>query len=386
MKLRVNLISCLLAFALVLSVFGLVQPVAYASDVDDSDVLIHQFYDISPNDVWYDAVCSLTDAGILTGMSDGCFSPGSFVTARQVLAMSARLIGRDVDEVYFSERLIDDAVFDFVLPFSIDPDLPVTQESAVVLLFRMLGGLPACNMTISVICDDSDMYDFAVNVFSDYGILSALHIDPLRKDRYITRGDFALILDSCRKLLDGSNYSNVLRSCGFGYMPIVATEKYVSRVYQLVAYMMTVPFNILQTYHDSDYGIVFDDEYILEYGREHPEHVNGVVGLFSPSHRRIYVSEPYAIVHELGHFTARYLVGVDDVKPYYEQEKDACVDVLGTYATNNHKEFFSECFRYLMFWKNDADKLALMREKMPSTYQYFLDLAECDYVKIPLEL
>ena len=382
MKSRANLISFLLAFVMTLSAFGALMPVAHASDADVLDASVPRFHDVLPDEPWHDAVYSLADAGILTGLSDDSFAPESLVTARQVLAASARLIGRDVDAYYFSERLISDAIFDYVLPFFVDPDLPVTQETAVVILFRMLGGLPSCNTSISVICGEDDLYDFMANVFADYGILQSLHIDPSLKDRYVTRGDFALILDSCRAMLDGSNYSNILRSCGFGYMPITATSRYAGQAYKLVAYMSKVPFNILQAYRASGYGIMFDDEYILEYGREHPEHVNGVVGLFSPSKQCIYVSEPYAIVHELGHFAAKFMVGVDDAKPYYEMEKDSCADVLGTYATRNHKEFFSECFRYLTFYQDDPEKLALMEDKMPNTYGYFLDWAERHYVKI----
>ena len=381
MKPRNKLIGMFMALVMTFQLVCLSAPAAHAADgIVSDDVPTYQFTDVSPDSAWYDAVYSLVREGVLNGVESDRFAPYEYITARQVIVTAHRLLGHEVSGEYFSGDMVNEAIGGLVLPVSLNADVPLTLQQAVNVLFRALGCLPACNSVAETLCSENRTFDFAVNVLTDLGVISSLHIDSARRNELITRGEYALLLDGCLSLLSDVNRSMLLITPGFGYIPINVTEKYQKDVVRTVGYMMNVPFNILRSYHNSEYTVTLDDEYIKSYSKEHPEYFN-VVGLFVTSQKTIFMTTPFAVMHEMGHFAERFMVGVGDIEPCYLAEKDSCSDLLGSYAETNHREFFGEAFRFFIQEREDVMQMDLMRGVMPKTYQYFLDLEANDFVK-----
>ena len=381
MKPRAKLISMLLALVMALQLLCIVSPSASAADgaLPDGEP-VHQFLDVSPDDAWYDAVYSLACAGVLNGVSPDRFAPYEYITARQVLATAHRLLGHDVTGEYFSGDMVNEAIGGLVLPVSTGADVPLTHQQAVNILFRALGCLPACNSSAETLCCESRAFDYAVNVLTDLDLMSVMHIDQARRNDLVTRGEYARLLDGCLLLLGDVNRSLLLITPGFGYIPIHATEKYQKDIVKTVGYMMNVPFSVLRAYHNSGYTLTLDNEYIKSYSEEHPEYYN-IVGLFVTSKKTIFMTTPFAVMHEMGHFAERFMVGVGDIEPCYKAEKDKCSDLLGPYAMTNHRELFGESFRFFIQEREAVMQMDLMRGAMPKTYQYFLDLEANGYIK-----
>lgn len=396
-----KLFSLLMAFLLSLQLFvvpGFSVDNTTGEPDDDASILVDNpidfiipgepFVDVMQGSVWHDDICDLYDAGIFFGVAEGQFAPYQTITARQVLVTYARMTGVDSSDTNAIVRDAIDKRMLSMMAFS-DPDGALSREEAIVLLFKCLGAIPSVEPNWAVNLDlESDVYEdpiyttgrafeFIINITRELGLFD---IDPVGPNLPMTRGEYAMLLNTCRKMLL-QDANSPITQLGFAYLPVSATENYKSEVPVLWAHVITVPIEVVRVYHAAGYQILLDNDYIDNLLTGSLSKVANIVGLFSTEKKSIYAKRGYSVVHEMGHFAHAFMAGHDDIEPLYDAEKDYASAVLTAYAGTSSKEYFAECFVFFAQHRGDVLHLSLMRELMPQTYEYFVNLQSNGWLK-----
>ena len=330
------------------------------------------FTDVGSESPWYEGVEYAVDHGITVGTGAGKFSPDHGITVRQWAVMICRAYGKQVDEVEgkpfgsaqlalaFKEGWLDVGAM-------IYPDTVICRAYAYESIFRA-AGIPVFSVEPYENAECENKY---LSVVKDNGFCAetASGLD------LITRGEAVQLI----YLMQTENIEIA--------KPHILDMVYVvnaDRVWNLDEYLEElekVPESILYEFNDRGWAYRIDSDYIDEYS----ERIGmACVGCCSYMDKSLYVKEPYATVHEIGHFY-HYFVGFDStIEDLYADEAEAARGLLGDYATTNHKEYFAEVFDYWIQNEDDATMMKALKNVAPETYAYFETIEAGNWIHVSI--
>ena len=119
------------------------------------------FIDIADGDWFYDAVKYVFAAGLMQGVGDDEFAPGSTTTRAMLMTILARMDGVDTDGgSSWYEKAMEWAVENGVSDGS-NPEGAITREQLATMLWRYLGQPEASGDAVSAFPDASSVSDWA---------------------------------------------------------------------------------------------------------------------------------------------------------------------------------------------------------------------------------
>ena len=169
------------------------------------------FWDIMSSDWYYDAVQYVYDRGIMTGMDENTFAPDSAVARAQLALMLHRMEGTpetenenlfpDVSEGdWYAEAVQWASEAGIVTGYSngrFGPADSVTREQLAAMLYRYAGSPAAGGMAISEFTDASSVSDYATDAVTwalGEGILTGMGDGTLAPQGTATRAQAAAML------------------------------------------------------------------------------------------------------------------------------------------------------------------------------------------------
>ena len=154
------------------------------------------FQDVDQDDWYYESVQYIWDRGLMQGVSDGQFAPGSSATRAMLMTVLARLDGQDTTggESWYEKGLawaVDGGISD-----GTDPDVAATREQLVTMLYRYAGTPDVSEDHLSAFPDSSHVSDWARDAMN-WAVSSGLiqgRDSGLAPAEEITRSELATVL------------------------------------------------------------------------------------------------------------------------------------------------------------------------------------------------
>ena len=318
----------------------------------------------------------VADAGYMSGYGDGSFRPDGLVTLKQVAFVLARSALKDgvLDPVGY---LINQGYVTSGIDAASASDCLVSPALGMTILGRAYGVLPIQSASSEHLAYNADN---AARFMQNAGIELSIfdwRINTVMSHEYMTRSDLAYVL--CR--LEWYRVSRPdVQGYGWNYIPVTYTPAFEYLYEDLWDDILVLPWSIVKHYHDAGYQVVLDNEYIMNwFGDDYWESDNpnaSVVAVFSSANRTIFIRDVNALVHEIGHYAERFMLGSTEAEAAFPREKDNAVENISKYAGSSAGEFFAECFDYYIRAKNGGNyaELAMMSERLPETYAYLCNM------------
>lgn len=288
------------------------------------------YSDVAAGSMCSEAIASVTDEGLMSGVGDGRFQPERDVTAHELAFVLCKMSGVDATwmncvGVALAEGYYDEAAASY-------GSSAIPAETAMVAI-RRASGIPA-----------------------EFGALS-------RPDLGMSRGEVAHSIVRARLWREVSDR-----------ISITAEPGYESVMLEVRAKMMTVlPEEVVRALADNGWSVDVGGTYIKDYmARNADKGYSSIIGLCSFGPKTIHVTTQRAIVHESGHFWSRVMCQSRSSEALFKAEGQAGKKLLGSYSTTNHLEFMAEAFRYYVENRYDEEAMAAMRDAIPLTYAEFV--------------
>ena len=167
------------------------------------------FTDVQPDNWYYESVMIAYNAGVVNGLSDSEFGPGSSATRGQVVTMLYRLCGspavggaasfEDLTQDYYKNPILWASLKGYVNGYSqkvFRPEQAITREELVVVLYRMLGS-PAGGADLSGYSDAGSIQSFARSAMAwavEKKIINGYSDMTLRPGALATRAEVCTML------------------------------------------------------------------------------------------------------------------------------------------------------------------------------------------------
>lgn len=359
--------------------FGLLTPVSAIGDET-------HFVDVPTNHWAFSFVERAYEDGVISGVNGdpdtntGIFRPNSELSAAQFCAILVS--GFYADEVENQQSVGDEwyapymaVATDIVLRTGCNinwsaVNSPISRYDASVLVAAILNDKGLCLLSdkqykaimqkIPDANSDEDGCEQYVATAIFYEIISGIDSDGcFGGDKPLTRAQAAVIYAKLSNILDCVQLTNFKYEPEFDY----AVSDFLYRV-------MLCPEEVLNALHGQGWSIVFGDDRINEYDKQHG---TSTAGLIYHNEKTIYVNSKYAVLHEIGHFLYRNLDS-DYVEKCYVQEKDTAKTIFLEYALQNDSEFFAEYFEYYLINQDNASIMNNLKNKTPLMFAYMQQL------------
>ncbi len=173
------------------------------------------FEDVQEDDWFYESVTKAFEAGIVNGLSETTFGPGTVARRGQVVTMLHRLMGEpaateethfaDLTEEYYKNAVawaVEQGIVMGVSEREFMPNGPITRQDLVTLLYR-LEGSPATAGKLETYGDEAEVRDYARDAMCwavEQGILTGYEDNSLRPGSSTTRAEVCAILMRYRGL------------------------------------------------------------------------------------------------------------------------------------------------------------------------------------------
>lgn len=171
------------------------------------------FTDIS-KDFWgYDAICTLTRKGVISGYPDGSFRPGGNVTRAEFVKMLASAFGFvGGDTLPFADVTPSDWHYSYILAAyangmvggvsetAFNPGGAITREDACVIVYRYLSGLGILKDTRASFVDEAEFASYATEAISSLasnGIVNGVGNNRFDPKASINRASSAVLILNC---------------------------------------------------------------------------------------------------------------------------------------------------------------------------------------------
>lgn len=349
-----KLISFICAIALIMLMT--VPAAAYTPVVAGPDV--KSYSDVPRGSDYYESVAWATSIGVTAGTSDTTFSPDMPVTFGQWCIMLQRLMRPNANmEMWtgthedFYEAYVAAARDAGWIPGGITllASSPLTHETLYAIGFS--GFYLDYNGTVD--------WENVAKLAADEGV----HTEAVRNTGLITRGEAVTVLHAL------CAYSDAIEASESGNAALVSSP-YGAVRRDYIRQMDTIPQPVMDKFAHSGWTVSVDPKYIADYSEAVGR---SIAGLCVYSEKRIYVNDPGAIIHEVGHFVD-YTLGFSNEDLF--SEADASQFFLREYSKTNAKEYFADYFSYFIRHRNDSWAIGRMSELTPESYSRFSELEE----------
>ena len=132
-----------------------------------------------------------------------------------------------------------------------------------------------------------------------------------------------------------------------------------------------IPEPIIERFQQLDWTITLDRELLTRLGQD--SNVS-CVGVTMYSGKTICLSDPRALIHEMGHFLHGVLSFPGSFERLYDLESENAAAILGKYAGTSSQEYFAEYFAFWVQCRNSARKMERLAQESPETYRYFSEM------------
>ena len=330
------------------------------------------FVDVGTDSPWYEGVEYAVEHGITVGTGEGKFSPDQDITVRQWAVMICRAYDKQVEEgegkpfgTLQLTKAFDEGWLD--VGAMIAPDSSMCRAYAYESIFR------AAKIPVFSVERDDNAVPYEnryVKVAKENGLCKENDhgLDSM------TRGEAVQLI----YLIQTKNIE--IAKPQILDMVYVVNADHVASLDAFLQELAKVPESILYEFNDRDWAYRIDSEYIDDFS----ERVGmDCAGCCSYMGKSIFVKKPFATVHEFGHFY-HYFVGFDSkIEDLFVAEAEGVRDLLGDYATTNHKEYFAEVFDYWIQNSDNAMNLNALAEVAPETHAYFASLEDGNWKTFP---
>ena len=132
-----------------------------------------------------------------------------------------------------------------------------------------------------------------------------------------------------------------------------------------------IPEPILEQFQQLGWKITLDRDYLMQLGQDRDMSYIGVTVYLGKS---IYISDPSALIHEMGHFVHGMLSFPESFERLFMLENKSAVEILGEYASTSSREYFAEYFAFWVQCQNSTQKMEYLAQASPETYRYFEEM------------
>lgn len=328
------------------------------------------YADVSPDSPWYEGIEYVTEQGISNGTGNNRFSPDAPITVRQWSVMLCRAYNEaealQKDKTEFGTYCSTQAYWNGWIQMEAvtAPDMRLCRGALYQSAFAVIG-LPVYNYELYpdgyFLCGEENCTRIAVEL----GICSE---DTSAYD-IVTRGEAA---DLLYKIMT-REYAAIEPSIVNEY-PI--ENSFDANLSNYLEELKKVPAPIMEAFKERGWKYAVDFDYISEFSQNLG---TTVIGVCDYGERRIYVTEASATLHEFGHFLDYDQGWVSRNTAYYDEEAQAAGSFMRNYALTTAQEYFADYFVCWLRFQNNPEKLTLMQELTPQTFEYFSTLASNDW-------
>lgn len=344
-------ILCIAAFAAMLLC---VPAMAYDTSIPGPEVRIYE--DVPIGSDYYEAVTWATGRGIVAGTSATEFSPDNEITLGQWCIMLQRLMRpnsdisawaadfTDIYEAYTSEARVLGWISGDI---NAGAHSPLSHETLYEIGFA------------AFYLDYNGVYDWTNASYA--GRDAGMRVDLVRDSGKATRGEAVIVL---RALCE---YVNTVETTESGNAALI-DNPYGAMARDYIRRLDDIPEEIIEAFKYLGWTFSIDPGYIADYSDIAGYRVSG---LCSYGQKHVYVDDPGAVVHEMGHFLD-CATGFTNSTLF--EEAEASQAFLRDYSKKNSGEYFADYFAYFIGHRDDPAAMARMQKYTPRTYERFTDL------------
>ena len=363
MKKFKKLLSILLVIATVMSTCT----VAFAQEITEEPAE-QIFVDVSPEHKWYTGVQYLAEKGISQGVGEGLYGVDNLISLKSLSVMLCRAFGhddivaRDLEKETFGSECLEAAVKFGWMPIEwIGYDLGNICSGAFYNTLFDVYYLDYIVPDIFSKYDNMNEWDQAFAVAKELGICS----EDAQWDDLVTRGEAAHAI----YLLDTKQFGEIpqLNDYVIKNNDNVPLRRYIQELDR-------VPGDIVANFYKKGWEFIIDSEHLRVQTPNYLSPNEGELnGLCMWSTHKIYVSETASIIHEFGHF---YDSTHGFCSNELRSEMKNGLKYLRQYSQKNTREFFAEAFDYFVNYRHNENKMKIMQEATPKTYEMMLKAEE----------
>lgn len=324
------------------------------------------YTDVSPESPWYDGIEYVIEQGISNGTGTNSFSPDAPITVRQWSVMLCRAYNEaealEKDKAEFGTYCSTQAYWNGWIQMEAvtAPDTQMSRGTLYQSAFAVIR-LPVYNFELYpdgyFLCGEEN----CVRIAAELGICdtgtSAYDI--------VTRAEAADLI-----------YRIMTQEFIIAAPPMIddypIENNFDVNLSPYLEELTRVPEPIIQAFKDSGWKYAVDFDYISEFSQELG---TSVIGVCDYGARHIYVTEASATLHEFGHFLDKNQGWVSRNTTYYADESQAAGAFMRDYALTSAQEYYADYFVHWLRFQGNPEKLAMMKELTPQTFDYFSNLA-----------
>lgn len=323
---------------------------------------VSAFADVAPDAPYQESLEYLAAHEIVNGTGDDRFAPDAPVTVRQWAAMLCRAYGLESHDAFSAEFGID-AVQKCLkhgwlqITALSDPDTRMCWPALLQSAFRAIG-LPVYSYELYPGGTQLSPQENILRIGKELGLCG----QDTTLTQLVTRGEAAVLL---HQILTQTFEVTPPPT------PILIQNNESLSLDRYLLELDHVPQPILLAFQDLGWTYTVDFDCVKEYSVRLGIPCSAVT---SYSERQIYISDPGATLHEMGHFLHRVTAFPSEFEKIFETESPAAASLLRDYALTDAHEYFADCFDFWITYRNNDRQMTRFREILPETYRFFSEL------------
>lgn len=333
-----------------------------SSQLSASALAVSAFADVAPDAPYQESLDYLAEHEIVNGVGDDCFAPDAPITVRQWAVMLCRAYApesHDASSAGFGIDAIERCLKHGWLQITAlsDPDARLCWPALLQSAFRTIA-LPVYSYELYPGGTQLSPQENILRIGKELGLCG----QDTALTQLVTRGEAAVLLHQIlTQPLEVTPPPT----------PILIQNNEDLSLDRYLLELDHVPQPILLAFQDLGWTYTVDFDCVKEYSVRLGIPCSAVT---SYSERQIYISDPGATLHEMGHFLHRVTAFPSEFEKIFETESSAAASLLRDYALTDTHEYFADCFDFWITYRGNDRQMTRFREFLPETYRFFSEL------------